>query len=167
LSSRRPTSRLNGLGTDSTATRGGILVYNGSSASIRNTSLSGNMQANVWLFMASDVDIRASTLSAPVAPSAGAFVTNLQAQIQGVVRIGTGTIIETSPADGVSLFSGASFEVRNDTPSTIRNNIGFAHLRWWRGELRIYGRKLALRRQQRRRWRRGHQPRLLRVLGGI
>jgi hypothetical protein len=108
LSSRRPTSRLNGLGTDSTATRGGILVYNGSSASIRNTSLSGNMQANVWL------------------PSAGAFVTNLQAQIQGVVRIGTGTIIETSPADGVSLFSGASFEVRNDTPSTIRNNIGFA-----------------------------------------
>jgi hypothetical protein len=126
LSSRRPTSRLNGLGTDSTATRGGILVYNGSSASIRNTSLSGNMQANVWLFMASDVDIRASTLSAPVAPSAGAFVTNLQAQIQGVLRIGTGTIIETSPADGVSLFSGASFEVRNDTPSTIRNNIGFA-----------------------------------------
>jgi len=82
------------------------------------------MQANVWLFMASDVAIRASTLSAPVAPSAGAFVTNLQAQIQGVVRIGTGTIIETSPADGVSLFSGASFEVRNDTPSTIRNTSG-------------------------------------------
>ena len=91
------------------------------------------MQANVWLFMASDVDIRASTLSAPVAPSAGAFVTNLQAQIRGVVRIGTGTIIETSPADGVSLFSGASFEVRNDTPSTIRNNIGFA-ITWGGGE---------------------------------
>jgi len=64
--------------------------------------------------------------AAPVAPAAGAFVTNLQAQIRGVVRIGSGTIIETSPADAVSLFSGASFEVRNDTPSTIRNNTGFA-----------------------------------------
>jgi len=126
LDSTNNVVRNNGIGTESTTTRGGILMFNGSSALIRNTSLSGNMQANVWLFMAGDVDIRASTLSAPVAPSAGAFVTNLQAQIRGVVRIGTGTIIETSPADAVSLFSGAAFEVRSDTASTIRNNTGFA-----------------------------------------
>jgi hypothetical protein len=117
--------RNNGLGTESGTTRGGILLFNGSSASIKNTALSGNGQANIWLFMAGDVDIRNATLSAPVTGS-GTFVSNIEAQIRGVVRIGSGTIVETSPADAINLFSGATFELRGDTPSTIRNNTGFA-----------------------------------------
>ena len=114
----------NGFGAEGATTRSGIQVFNGSSAFVQNTTLSGNTRANVETYMAADVDIRASVLSAPVGRP-GELVTNILVQTRGVVRLATGTIVETSPGDGVTLARGASLEFRNDTPVTIRNNTGF------------------------------------------
>ena len=91
----------NGCGQEGASNRAGILLFEGSAAEIRTTTITGNCGFNVQLFLSNVVDIRGSTISAalpiPVTGTPGG-THGLLIGTRSTGRIGGGTIIRTTQA---------------------------------------------------------------------
>jgi len=119
--------RNNGFGSEGTTTRGGITIFDGSTAFVLNTTVTGNSDYNIGTFVGGTAEIRTATLSSPVgAPGADPTTAkNLLINQRGTIRLGGGSIVETSPGDAIKIFSGGALDFRNDSPVIVRNNGGF------------------------------------------
>lgn len=76
------------------------------------------------LILGGVLDIRGGTFSlAQVAPGGTTAGTHgIVIGTRSTLRIGSGTLVDANPGDGVSLNNGAAFEIRTDVASTISNN---------------------------------------------
>jgi hypothetical protein len=117
--------RLNGCGAEAASNRSGVFMFEGSTGEIRSTTLTANCGSNVQMFLGGALDIRGSTLSA-ADPLRGtpAGTPGVLIGTRSSARIGSATIIENNPGDGVSMNNGSALEIRNDIASEIRNNGG-------------------------------------------
>ncbi len=115
--------------------RSGVFMFEGSTGEIRTTLLTNNCGSNVQVFLGNVLDVRGGNVgnpptlvpttisSAQVAPGGNPASTHgIAVGTRGLVRIGTGTVIDANPGDGVNLDKAGTLEIRNDVPSTISNN---------------------------------------------
>ena len=116
--------RNNGCAPEAASTRSGMFMFDGSTGEIRNTLITQNCGSNVQLFLGNVVDIRGGTISFALANPTGtaAGTHGIQIGTRGIARIGSGTVIDSNPGDGVNVNNGGTFEIRSDTASTISNN---------------------------------------------